>query len=303
MSPLLSVKDLKVQFAARKALVTAVRRLFADHRIRRVRRPRGRIGLRQDDDGPRGHATSAHQRAVVAGRSISGRRGSGGPREKEMRSTAAVGRAHPPGPDELAQPDDQDRHARSARDCGSTRARRPRRPASAPSRSSRWSRCPGRPSGSTSTPSSCRAAFASASSSPWAWCAAQAPDRRRAHDGAGRDDPGPDPRHHRQAAQNLNMGVLLITHDMGVIAGRTDRVVVMYAGKKAEEAPRPNCSPTCATPTPRRCSPRCPIWRARTSPAVVHRGLTAGHLQGDRGCRFAPRCSSATDQCRAEDPA
>ena len=34
----------------------------------------------------------------------------------------------------------------------------------------------------------------------------------------------------------LNMGVLLITHDMGVIAGRTDRVVVMYGGKKAEEA-------------------------------------------------------------------
>src|SRR6202789_507947 len=35
----------------------------------------------------------------------------------------------------------------------------------------------------------------------------------------------------------LDMAMLLITHDMGVIAGRTDRVVVMYAGKKAEEAP------------------------------------------------------------------
>src|SRR3984957_8128283 len=35
----------------------------------------------------------------------------------------------------------------------------------------------------------------------------------------------------------LDMAMLLITHDMGVIAGRTDRVVVMYAGEKAEEAP------------------------------------------------------------------
>ena len=63
-------------------------------------------------------------------------------------------------------------------------------------------------------------------------------DRRRTNDGTRRDDPGPDPGHHRQrCARELKMGLLLITHDMGVIAGRTDRVVVMYGGKKAEEAP------------------------------------------------------------------
>src|SRR3984885_2242492 len=39
--------------------------------------------------------------------------------------------------------------------------------------------------------------------------------------------------------KDLGMAMLLITHDMGVIAGRSDRVVVMYAGKKAEEAPTP----------------------------------------------------------------
>ena len=62
------------------------------------------------------------------------------------------------------------------------------------------------------------------------------------------------------------MGVLLITHDMGVIAGRSDRVVVMYAGKKAEEASTLDLFRPCTTPTPRHCSRRCRT--SRTPPST-----------------------------------
>ena len=54
----------------------------------------------------------------------------------------------------------------------------------------------------------------------------------------------------------LGMAMLLITHDMGVIAGHADRVNVMYAGRIVETATTGICSRTCATRTPRRCWPR-----------------------------------------------
>ena len=80
--------------------------------------------------------------------------------------------------------------------------------------------------------------------------------------------------------QRLAMAVVLITHDMGVIAGRTDRVVVMYAGKVAEEAEtgravRPDPPPVLpgpaglgaqAGPEPRRAAAVDPGPAARTCP-------------------------------------
>ena len=100
------------------------------------------------------------------------------------------------------------------------------------------------------------------------------------------------------------MAVMLITHDMGVIAGRTDRVVVMYAGKIAEEADdrgalRPDAPPLLrgaaglgaqARPEPRRAA------------AVSIPGLPPDLSKTITNCRFSPRCQYATEQCLDEDP-
>ena len=66
---------------------------------------------------------------------------------------------------------------------------------------------------------------------------AEAPDRRRADDRARRDDPGADPRAAPAPPRELGMALILITHDLGVVAGIVDRVNVMYAGHIVETAP------------------------------------------------------------------
>jgi oligopeptide/dipeptide ABC transporter ATP-binding protein len=103
--------------------------------------------------------------------------------------------------------------------------------------------------------------------------------------------------------ERLHMGVLLITHDMGVIAGRTDRTVVMYAGKVAEEADTAELFSRMRHPYSEALLASVP--KLDQSPA--ERLLSIPGLPPDlsheiTNCRFAPRCQYATDTCRAEDP-
>ncbi|MGH3398123.1 MAG: dipeptide ABC transporter ATP-binding protein [Streptosporangiaceae bacterium] len=103
--------------------------------------------------------------------------------------------------------------------------------------------------------------------------------------------------------QRLGMSVILVTHDLGVIAGRADRVVVMYAGKIAETT---NTSTLFA-------NPRHPyteaLFHALPEKAAETRerllsipGLPPDLTNPPAGCRFAPRCRYVTDRCRAEQP-
>lgn len=99
------------------------------------------------------------------------------------------------------------------------------------------------------------------------------------------------------------MGVILITHDLGVVAGHTDRVAVMYAGRIVETAP----TKTLFTEPKHR-------YTSSLMAALPERALEAGtklfSIPGAPpsltnlpvGCRFAARCLWATDECRAGYP-
>ena len=103
--------------------------------------------------------------------------------------------------------------------------------------------------------------------------------------------------------QRLSMAVLLITHDMGVIAGRTDRVVVMYAGKIAEEAETGQLFQRIRHPYSEALLASVPRLEHKQDERLLSiPGLPPDLSQIITNCRFAPRCQYATDQCRNEDP-
>jgi peptide/nickel transport system ATP-binding protein len=103
--------------------------------------------------------------------------------------------------------------------------------------------------------------------------------------------------------KDLNMAVLLITHDMGVIAGRTDRVVVMYGGKKAEEAPTDELFKSMRHPYTQALLASMPSLETASKQKLTSiAGMPPDLTKIITACRFAPRCRYATDQCEKEDP-
>ncbi len=103
--------------------------------------------------------------------------------------------------------------------------------------------------------------------------------------------------------QRLAMAVILITHDMGVIAGRTDRVVVMYAGKVAEEADTGELFSRIRHPYSEALLASVPKLDQRRDERLLSiPGLPPDLSRTIVHCRFSPRCEYATDRCRREDP-
>lgn len=101
----------------------------------------------------------------------------------------------------------------------------------------------------------------------------------------------------------LGMGMILVTHDMGVIAGRTDRVIVMYAGKVVEEASTEELFLRMRHPYTAALLESVPSVEATARVRLNSiSGLPPDLSHPIVGCRFAPRCSRATEQCRADEP-
>jgi oligopeptide/dipeptide ABC transporter ATP-binding protein len=101
----------------------------------------------------------------------------------------------------------------------------------------------------------------------------------------------------------LKMAVLLITHDMGVIAGRTDRVMVMYAGKIVESATTRHLFSQMRHPYSEALLDSIPKMDADASQPLYSIPGIPPDLGGEFiGCRFEPRCRNATERCRTEEP-
>jgi peptide/nickel transport system ATP-binding protein len=101
----------------------------------------------------------------------------------------------------------------------------------------------------------------------------------------------------------LGMAMLLITHDMGVIAGHADRVNVMYAGRVVETADVRELFSHMHHPYTQALLASIPQLDQDANKALhAIPGLPPDLAHPPHGCRFAARCPRATDKCRAEEP-
>ena len=99
------------------------------------------------------------------------------------------------------------------------------------------------------------------------------------------------------------MGLILITHDLGVVADVADRIAVMYTGRLVETA---DILPRCATPAPpytRGLLESIPRLDQKGQTLAAIGGLPPNLLRIPPGCPFNPRCRMAQDVCRTDLPA
>lgn len=109
----------------------------------------------------------------------------------------------------------------------------------------------------------------------------------------------------RELKDRLDAAIILITHDLGVVAETAQRVVIMYAGRKVEEAPVLELFDRPLHPYTRGLMASIP--RGHRSGMPTRRlaeipGIVPSLREPIVGCAFAPRCGLATAHCRAEAP-
>jgi oligopeptide/dipeptide ABC transporter ATP-binding protein len=112
----------------------------------------------------------------------------------------------------------------------------------------------------------------------------------------------------RELQDKFGTAIILITHDMGVVAENADRVVVMYAGRKVEEASTDDLFDHPGHPYTIGLLGSIPqldaAARANTRRTRLNeiKGMVPSLAHMPAGCSFAPRCGLATDECRAAYP-
>ncbi|MBV0893694.1 ABC transporter ATP-binding protein [Microbacterium sp. NC79] len=100
-----------------------------------------------------------------------------------------------------------------------------------------------------------------------------------------------------------SMGVILVTHDLSLVASRTDRVAVMYGGRIVEQAPTRTLFASPAMPYTRALLDAVPPMSGPTHVTLAAIPGAPPTPSADAvGCRFAARCALATDICREIEP-
>ncbi len=99
-----------------------------------------------------------------------------------------------------------------------------------------------------------------------------------------------------------NMGMILITHDLGVVAEVADRIAVMYAGRIVEEADVHSIYRKPGHPYTRALMDSMPRLDQRGQELNTIKGLPPSLTAIPEGCPFHPRCPLAIDLCREKDP-
>ncbi|MFC8388610.1 MULTISPECIES: ABC transporter ATP-binding protein [unclassified Streptomyces] len=102
--------------------------------------------------------------------------------------------------------------------------------------------------------------------------------------------------------REYDMGLILITHDLGVVADVADRIAVMYAGRIVESAPVHDIYKAPAHPYTRGLLDSVPRLDLKGRELYAIKGLPPNLTHVPPGCAFHPRCPLARDVCRTDEP-
>ncbi|MFE9446984.1 ABC transporter ATP-binding protein [Streptomyces sp. NPDC006739] len=102
--------------------------------------------------------------------------------------------------------------------------------------------------------------------------------------------------------REYRMGLVLITHDLGVVADVADRIAVMYAGRIVESAPVHEIYKAPAHPYTRGLLDSIPRLDHKGRELYAIKGLPPNLMDIPPGCAFHPRCPMARDVCRTDEP-
>ncbi|GHB19895.1 ABC transporter ATP-binding protein [Streptomyces xanthochromogenes] len=102
--------------------------------------------------------------------------------------------------------------------------------------------------------------------------------------------------------RELNMGLILITHDLGVVADVADKIAAMYAGRIVEQAPVHEIYKAPAHPYTKGLLESIPRLDQKGQELYAIKGLPPNLMHIPPGCAFNPRCPMAQDICRSEVP-